>query len=239
MHIKTFNLLLIGLVILTACKHDPFPGPPSGMGNDTIQNPTDTTPVSQCDPDTVYFAKDILPILTANCATSGCHDAATASEGVILTSYTSVINTADVKPFDPNAGKLYEKITTSKSEDRMPPPPNNPLTAEQIAAIRKWIEQGAQNLSCDECDTSNLSFSADIQPVFNQSCVSCHGSSNPSGGRSLLTYADITDAILNANLQQRINHQGNFAYMPPSGIKLDNCKLSKIRLWIDAGMPNN
>lgn len=249
-------MFLVAVVAaLHACEHDPFPAPPPGMNDTIIPNPNDTTtPIDTtdpndttvtntdpCHPDTVYFTKDILPILATNCANSGCHDAATAQDGVILNSYGNVINTAKVKGGDLDAGKLYEYITESDPDKRMPPPPNTPLSSSDIALIRKWILQGAQNLTCQE-DTvppATLSFSNDIHPIFQQSCAPCHSGPNAPNGLLLTNYTQIKNGIQNNEVIQRINHQPGFNPMPPSGIKLSVSKLNKIDAWVAAGLPNN
>jgi hypothetical protein len=130
-------ILLSGLVIsilIIQCRHEP-----ETLGIIGIS----------CDPDTVYFERDLLPLLNSSCAKSGCHDATTASDGVILDSYFNVMATADVKPGNPDDSDLYEVITDDDPDDRMPPPPLPPLSSDQIAMVRKWILQGAQNLICD------------------------------------------------------------------------------------------
>lgn len=255
---RNFSLFLVFITLAVlgiSCQHEPFPAPPPGMTdttgtnpndtvtnpNDTTQNPNDTTVAGKpCDPDTIYFERDILPILSSNCAYSGCHDAVTAEDGVILVDYNSVMTSkADVRPGNPNGSDLYEKIVESDPDDRMPPPPNPPLTNEQIQAIRKWILQGAQNLKCDQCDTANVSFKDDIHPIFKTSCENCHGGSNPSGSRSMENYSEIRDAVENSEVLPRIKHVPGYAPMPPSGIKLDQCRINKIEAWARAGYPNN
>ena len=54
----------------------------------TFTQPQDTT--HPCDPDTVYFEMDVLPILLSSCGKSGCHDA-TAQDGVRLDSYAATM----------------------------------------------------------------------------------------------------------------------------------------------------
>jgi hypothetical protein len=131
---KVFLILIFLLAfILIKCRHEPE----NGLLNGNI-----------CHPDTVYFQRDILPLLNSSCAKAGCHDAATANDGVILDSYFNVMATADVEPGNPDDSDLYEVITDDDPEDRMPPPPLDPLTNNQIAMIRKWILQGAQDLNC-------------------------------------------------------------------------------------------
>jgi len=115
---------------------------------DTI--PVDTMPDGvPCDPQVIYFNQDVLPILNSNCAFSGCHDAASAEDGVILESYEDVIATADVEPFNLDDSEIYEVLVDDDLDDRMPPPPTAALSSDQIQIIAQWILQGGENLECD------------------------------------------------------------------------------------------
>lgn len=243
-----FLALLLSLFVYS-CVHESFPAPPPGMGSDTIKDPTDTTnkppdttqgpQIKPCDPDTIYFNRDVLPIFAANCSFQGCHHAASPSKGIILDSYQNVITTAKVEGGDLEAGKLYEVITDTDPNDRMPPSPRKALTGTDIDIIRKWIVQGAQNLSCEACDTTNISYQLHIKPIFDQSCAPCHSGSGPSGGLLLTNYTNRADAVLNNQVLPRINHRNGLPVMPPSGVKLDDCKLKQIDAWVAAGLPNN
>ena len=125
------------LVILSFhCKHDPDIVPGNGNGNGGGNNPGDTTEIHTCDPDTVYFRNDVLPLLLSNCTTSGCHDQETAQKGVVLIDYASVISTGDIKPGNPDGSEIFEKITETDPDKRMPPPPNTALTPDQINIIK-------------------------------------------------------------------------------------------------------
>ena len=99
---KTKYITFFAAIVLLfyQCKHDP------DIDIDNGQDP-DTTVSNNCDPDTVYFHNDVLPILVSNCSTSGCHDSETASDGVILVDYVSVIETGKVKPGDPYDSELF------------------------------------------------------------------------------------------------------------------------------------
>ena len=176
--------------------------------------------------------------LAANCATAGCHDAVTASDGVILTDYANVFNTADVRPGDPASSDLYEVITESDPSKRMPPPPASPLSAADIALIQKWIQQGAPDNYCDDCDTTDLKFSTHVLPLTQQFCQSCHGNAVQNGGVKLTTHSEVLDAVVNRNLLGSIKHMAGFKAMPP-GTKLPDCEIRKIEIWIDEGMPDN
>lgn len=239
-------VLLTFLALTQGCEHDPYPAPPPGMGNDSITPPDTTDPNDTtspggkpCHPDTAYFERDILPILSANCAYAGCHNAASAQKGVVLTNYQTVMATADVRPGNLSGSDLYEVITDSDPGDRMPPPPNAPLTNAQITLIRDWILQGAQNLKCDDCDTTDVSFQDNIAPIFASSCQSCHSGSNPPNGQLLVSYQNIKDGIVGGEVMERIRHDPGYNPMPPSGIKLDPCKIELLESWIRQGLPNN
>jgi uncharacterized membrane protein len=226
----------IWLLSLSSCKHQPW------IPDDIT--PIDTTGTGNpCSPDSVYFSTQILPILQSNCAMSGCHDDASAQDGVVLTSYTNVMNTADVEPFDLNGSDLYEVITENNPNKIMPPPPNALLSAAQIALIAKWINQGAQDLTCDAntggCNTANMSFNNDIKPIINDKCAGCHSGNNPSGGIDLSTHAGVSAVALSGQLYGSINWQTGFSSMPQGGSKLPQCEIDKIKSWVDAGAPNN
>jgi hypothetical protein len=208
----------------------------------TFLPPPDTT--HPCDPDTVYFEMDVLPILNSSCAKSGCHDA-TAQERVRLDSYSAVMSSNVIAAGNPNGSKLVEKITETDPGDIMPPPPDVPLDAAQIEIIRKWIAQGAQNLFCDAaCDTVNVTFTGTIWPEIIQSyCYGCHSGASASGGIHLENYSDVAAASAIApgqpgSLLGAVTHNpGNFA-MPKNQQKLPDCKISQIRNWINLGKPN-
>ena len=222
------------LSISVSCKHQ--------NGEIPDPNPNDTLPVAQpCDPDTVYFVNTILPLLQSGCAMSGCHDAASAADGVVLTDYSRILSTAEVRPGDPDESKLYKVITDDEPEDRMPPPPRMAFTAEQIAQIRTWIQQGAKNNACKEdgCDSVNVSFASHIFPVIQNQCMGCHSGNNPSGGILLTNHSQIAAIATNNNrLLGAVKHLPGYSAMPPSG-KLDACNIAKINKWINDGTPNN
>ncbi len=237
-------ILLMLLIQFNACKHDPFITEDDMMPIDTTDNPIDTTEMGMpCDPDKVYFELEIQPILTSNCAFSDCHDAASAQDGVVLTSYERVMQTADVRAFDLDGSDLYEVITDSDPDKRMPPPPRAGLTSAQINLIATWILQGAENLECDPdagvCDTDNVSYATTIVPILQNTCLGCHSGSAPSGGINLSTHAGVQTVALNGRLVGAVSHDSAYSPMPQGGQKLSDCKIDQIRAWVDAGAPNN
>lgn len=232
-----------------SCKHDPtMPEedmtPVDTTGVDTTDNPVDTTVMGMpCDSTKVYFQQQILPILQSNCAFSGCHDAATAQDGVILESYEQVMQTADVRPFDLSGSDLYEVISEDDEDKRMPPPPNARLNSGQIQLIAQWILQGAEDLECDEdaegCDTENVSFMADIQPVITNNCLGCHSGGAPSGGINLSTHSSVKTVADNGRLMGAIRHESGFTPMPQGADQLPQCTIDQFAAWVADGAPNN
>ena len=245
-------LLVIMTIMMPSCVHDPFsPIDPGPM--DTIENPIDTMPVDTmdgdttlgvpCDTNVVYFTKEVLPILVSNCAKSGCHDAITHEKDMILDNFNNVLNTGKVKPYDLDGSKLYRAITTNSGDDRMPPAPAQRLTNDQITLIAKWILLGAKDLSCDEvvggCDTTFVSYSAFVAPIMSTYCVGCHSGGTPSGNLSLNSHAAVQSLAFNGRLLGAISWANGYKPMPQGSNKLSECKINKIKAWINDGAQNN
>jgi mono/diheme cytochrome c family protein len=251
---------LVGLLMMImlslgipSCTHDPFTpvvtNPVDTTGNpvDTTGNPVDTTGQDttfvKCDSNLVYFNQEVLPIIVSNCAKSGCHDAITHEEGLNLTTYAKVMSSGIVKANNVNGSKLIKVIKLNGGEEAMPPYPNQKLTAEQIALLSKWISQGAKDTSCVEtittCDTSAVSYSGFIAPLFNTFCAGCHSGGNPSGGLVLNSYNGVKAVAVNGRLVGAISWSAGYQKMPQSGNKLSDCSIAKITAWINDGAPNN
>lgn len=216
---------------------------------DTIGTKVDTTApitpivdtgINTCSLDTVYFASQILPLMLSSCAMSGCHDVISKKEGIIMTDYANIMKI--VKAGNPSSSKLYKSLVTTDLEDRMPSAPLPPFTQTQIDLVYKWIAQGAKNNSCvnnslANCVTTNMSFSKDIQPIFNSNCTGCHNATAPSAGINLTTYNG-TIAI-SARLVGAITHAAGYSPMPTATIKLGTCDINKISAWVSQGKLNN
>ncbi|HTX88659.1 MAG TPA: c-type cytochrome domain-containing protein [Bacteroidales bacterium] len=238
MRIPLSIFLLVVVAAFFSCKHK-AEITSNTKPNDTITPPPPDTGV-KCSPDTVYFYNDILPLINSNCAKSGCHDEASHQGDLTLTTYQGIMN-GGVEPFHPESSDLYQKIITGNPDDRMPPPPDNPLTSAQAELVYKWILQGALNNKCNStvCDTSNVTYSGTINPILQQSCVGCHSGTAPSGGIDLSTYNGVYAVATNGYLLSAVNWVPGFSPMPKNGNKLPACELTQIRIWVNAGAPNN
>lgn len=88
------------------------------------------------------FSKDIRPILDTHCMK--CHGSSTPPAGYSHASYEGVMgNGSDDKPNvipgKPSESLLYQRVESGTM------PPGGRLASKDIATIRRWIEQGAQN----------------------------------------------------------------------------------------------
>jgi len=200
---------------------------PPGGGND-----------HPCDPDTAYFHNQVLPLLISNCATSGCHDAASHKDGVILVDYASVMQTTEVKPGDPFDSELYKVLVKEEGDDLMPPPPAS-LTNEQIDLVKEWIAQGALDNFCEDCDTNNVTYSNSVWPTLETNCTGCHSGSSPGGGIPITNYNEVVVIVDNGKLMGSVKHETAYSPMPKNGGKLADCKIKEIEIWIADGTPDN
>lgn len=228
---KKVSLFALLLALTGSCKHDILV-PPDGSTPGESNQP--------CDPGTVYFNQQVLPILVSNCTLSGCHDAASHKEGVVLTSYDRVMATGEIRRGQPSESKLYKVIATNNLSDRMPPPPHAALSPEQKALVYNWIQQGARDLSClAACDSANFAYSTSIRPLMATKCTGCHSGTAPQGGIDLSTYTAVKAQVTNGKLWGCINHLAGYAAMPRNGGKLSTCELAQVKHWIDDGALNN
>jgi hypothetical protein len=85
------------------------------------------------------FAKDVQPIFERRC--QGCHGATQQMSNLRLDSAASAARV--ITPGDSASSKLFEKISSTKKGFMMPPM-GAPLTAEEIASIKSWIDAGAK-----------------------------------------------------------------------------------------------
>jgi hypothetical protein len=183
------------------------------------------------------FNRDILPVLNSRCAVSLCHDAITHKEGYVFSSYSSSIRA--VSAGSPAKSKLYQSITLTSGEGKMPPSGSIQLSRAEIDSIGKWIGYGALNETCgDVCDTiSPVTYSATIWPIMQTSCTGCHAGSSPGGGILLTNYNQVKAAAVNGSLMNSLN--GNGVTKMPQGSSFTSCRIRQFDIWVKSGSLNN
>lgn len=105
--------------------------------------------------------------------------------------------------------------------------------------------------------TFDVSFAADIQPIFNNNCIICHNETHESGldlqeGRSYNLLVNVTTfsyapnvrimplSLENSVLWHKIKGDEVFGgRMPAIGDALSNFEIEKIESWIELGALNN
>ena len=257
--------LLIG-AMWQSCKHHPLiqplePGDTTGTPIDTTDTTVVTPPAidstgQPCDPNKVYFVNDVVVFVNTYCTTAGqdidgegCH--VSGENDIVFTGstlaqmYNNIVNEGDVDPFDANGSKFYEVMLETDPDKHMPPTGlglDQP-TAEDIAMIKQWIDEGAKFDSCNAnygqplgCDTTDITF-ADIQPIINNNCKSCHNATVTMDGIDLSSHQGVINAQNdNQRLQGSVNHWSGYTAMPFNKPKLSDCDIKKINAWIAEGM---
>jgi hypothetical protein len=92
----------------------------------------------------VDFKRDVYPLLKSRCFE--CHAGAKPDSGYRLDVHREFLgySTGEVlaEPRRSRDSRLIKAVTTDSKEDRMPPDGEPPLTDEQVAMLRAWIDQG-------------------------------------------------------------------------------------------------
>lgn len=225
-----FTTDTIACLYITAC------------GETIVGEPVDTLPCDiGCAPDTLYYEQDIVPILKNNDCIA-CHTAANDFRGVILTSYEQLINSNILIDGDPDNSELIEVVLLTDPQLRMPPPPDPVMPDLDIVILKEWIRQGAKNLACDleNCDTTSLSYTADIVPMLQASCISCHTAGDtPGGGVILNTYDGVASSSADGSLLGSVAHWTGYSKMPKNADPLPDCDIIQLKKWITNGYKNN
>jgi WD40 repeat protein len=94
----------------------------------------------------VSFSKQIAPLLVKSC--QACHGQKEPKGSYQLYTYELMLKSGDTGSDPVTAGKpddseLYRLISHEDPDQRMPKD-SDPLPAEQLALVKKWIEQGAK-----------------------------------------------------------------------------------------------
>jgi mono/diheme cytochrome c family protein len=96
-------------------------------------------PAEAEDPGVLVFREQVRPMLTGKCL--ACHGADKKKGGLDLSGRASALTGGEhgpaLTPGKPDDSRLIAKVAAGKM------PPGNPLSAEQVAAFRKWVEAGA------------------------------------------------------------------------------------------------
>ena len=104
--------------------------------------------------------------------------------------------------------------------------------------------------ACDSTPPSQVkddpSYTVDIRPIFNASCVACHSGAGPSGNYDLSTRAGalgtgsdgLPNVVAGDALLSLLFNRLDAGTMPPAG-RLDTVDIYNVRNWINQGARDN
>ncbi len=134
-------VVLVGLAVAGAAWGLPAPA----QQQPTVQEPAAEGGYEEPAPAPVDFATEIQPILATHC--SGCHGPKKRSGGLRLDAFSFIAAGGDsARPIlggTLETNELYARVSSSERTYRMPKNAG-PLPDEDVARIRRWVEEGAQ-----------------------------------------------------------------------------------------------
>ena len=248
---------------------------PVNLGQDPSLAMESKNVVSLPGPDEpVDFTNHVLPILEERC--QSCHNAPYDKNGrtihpkagLRLDTYEWVMkgNLDDtvVEAGSLENSYLYEVITLDEEDDMFMPPKGGALTAGQIDAIKRWIEEGAKPSAGGTGNTASdmgkgISFHNHIFPLIEERCLDCHSEPYVKNGRTIHPKAglrlDTYEWIIKGNLDGTIIEKGNAEestlhavitldaddpeIMPPKGEPLTEEEINMFKQWIMEGAKEN
>ena len=122
------------------------------------------------------------------------------------------------------------------------------LMDDKINWVSFFIGSAATILvSCNFSGNDKIEFNAQVRPILNKNCMTCHGGVRQKGGLSFLFRQNAMDTLTSGNfaivpgsikksaLIQRINEQDPELRMPPEGPGLSKEQISVLSEWIKQG----
>jgi len=107
-----------------------------------------------------------------------------------------------------------------------------------IACGCKYYNEEDLTTEPPPCDTTNVTYTNTISPIFSKNCFICHSTQMASGNIILDTYAGARIPALDGRLWKAVSWEPGFPNpMPKGGAQLSACDQARIRTWIDSGIP--
>jgi len=111
------------------------------------------------------FADIVQPILERRCVS--CHNTDKKKGDLLMTDFASLMEGGEggvvIEAGNAKQSELFHRITLPEEDDKfMPPEGKTPLTADQVAILEWWIDQGAPETQ----QIHAIALSEDIRPVL-------------------------------------------------------------------------
>jgi len=201
---------------------------------------------------TVCFETEIFPMLKNSCGM--CHGAGQENQDAFsVVDYNSIMKS--VKAGDAKKSKLYKALGAVNGNLM---PPDRPLSIDQRMLIEIWIQQGAQNTTCDTTTTNNpgsatnkdsICFTQNILPILTNSCgiTGCHDAATHREGYVLINYSTLIQQSGNivpfnpgASRIYKVMQSSGENIMPPFPYSpLTSAQLATFSKWIAQGAVNS
>ena len=141
----------------------------------------------------VSYYKQVRPLFQAKC--QGCHQPAKPLGEYVMTSFDKLLSggetgDAAIVPGKPDESYLLEQITPVDGHAEMPKN-DDPLDEQQVALVRKWIEQGAMD---DTPESAKVTYSNDNPPKYVRPPVVTSLDYSPDG--KLLAVSGFSEVLL-------------------------------------------
>ena len=141
----------------------------------------------------ISYYQDVRPILQANC--QGCHQPAKSKGGYVMTDFKKLLAGGDsegaaIAPGHPDKSSMLKMVTPQDGEIRMPKG-KPPLGEIEVAILRSWIEQGAQD---DTPADASVHYDAEHPPIYSHAPVVSSLDFSPDG--KLLAVAGFHEVLL-------------------------------------------
>jgi mono/diheme cytochrome c family protein len=236
------------------------PTPDAGSGSPTLQSSGDGAAQGVKTDRGINFNRDIRPIFEAHCIK--CHGPEKPQAGLRLDSEAAVLR-GSISGKIVVAGRGAESLLVKRllGSNGVPPMPlgSDPLHKNQIDIVRTWIDQmasepgdggtevRANDANTGEAPVAPIDFATQIQPIFDDNCVRCHG---PNVQQNQLRL-DSLAGLMQGSLHGKVVIPGNSKdspllrrllgldepRMPFGSPPLRTEKIDLIRAWIDQGAP--
>ena len=111
-----------------------------------------------------------------------------------------------------------------------------------ITSTTSCHKNNEEELYSSGCDTTEVLYSVHVQPLIQNYCYACHGStvfSSLGGNLELEGYSNFSVPVNSGALIGVISHEANFSPMPQNSPKLSECSINTIQAWINQGSLNN
>jgi len=174
----------------------------------------------------VSFRNDVVPIVTA--APCGCHNTTGATVRAVLFS-DGRTNTVYYDAILARKGVLD---TMSRFTGKHPGGGGVEFSNHEREIIQRWISQGEPFDDGSGCTvTGNLTYTTDIQPVYNTSCKggTCHG--------GIAITLDYNKMVEKKTVLISMMNSGGSQGHPGGPISLTTCTTNKFLEWINQGQP--